>query len=142
MSYDIVGREKEIQELEYLMGTGKSEFLAVYGRRRVGKSFLINEVYGSAMAFRTVGIYIKNEDMTEESYRQEQLKHSRCSSSCSGASVPSVRWFFWMNYLGWLVPNRLNSLRNSAFSGTILPLSRGISCLWCAEVLRAGCLTM
>lgn len=75
MSYDIVGREKEIQELEYLMGTGKSEFLAVYGRRRVGKSFLINEVYGSAMAFRTVGIYIKNEDMTEESYRQEQLKH-------------------------------------------------------------------
>ena len=41
MSYNIVGGEKEIKELEYLMGTDKSEFLAVYGRRRVGKSFLM-----------------------------------------------------------------------------------------------------
>ena len=75
MNYNIIGREKEISELEYLMCTDKSEFLAVYGRRRVGKSFLVDEVYGSAMAFRTVGVFIKNEEMTEESYRQEQLKH-------------------------------------------------------------------
>lgn len=75
MNYNIIGREKEISELEYLLGTDKSEFLAVYGRRRVGKSFLVDEVYKSAIAFRTVGVFIKSEELTEESYRQKQLKH-------------------------------------------------------------------
>lgn len=37
MSYNIIGRKKEISELEYLISTDKSEFLAVYGRRRVGR---------------------------------------------------------------------------------------------------------
>jgi len=75
MNYNIIGREKEILELETLLQTEKSEFLSVYGRRRVGKSYLIDEVYGSNMTFRAVGIYIKNNDLTEENYRQEQLKH-------------------------------------------------------------------
>lgn len=48
MNYNIIGREKEISELEYLMGSDKSEFLAVYGRRRVGKSFLVDEVFGGS----------------------------------------------------------------------------------------------
>lgn len=33
MCYNIVGREKEISELEYLKSTDKSEFQAVYGRK-------------------------------------------------------------------------------------------------------------
>ena len=49
-----------------MLGTDKSEFLAVYGRRRVGKSFLVDEVYKSAIAFRTVGVFIKSEELTEE----------------------------------------------------------------------------
>ena len=53
-----------------MLGTDKSEFLAVYGRRRVGKSFLVDEVYKSAIAFRTVGVFIKSEELTEESYRR------------------------------------------------------------------------
>ena len=80
MNYNIIGREKEISELQYLLGTDKSEFLAVYGRRRVGKSFLVDEVYKSAIAFRTVGVFIKSEELTEESYRQKQLKHFLTSS--------------------------------------------------------------
>lgn len=34
MTYKIIGRKKEISELEYLMGTDKSEFLD--GRSHVG----------------------------------------------------------------------------------------------------------
>ena len=96
MSYSIIGREKEIKELEYLMGTDKSEFLAVYGRRRVGKSFLIDTVYGSSIAFRTVGIYIKNEDLTEESYRQEQLKHFYSSLLDYGLPRDTPRPASWL----------------------------------------------
>ena len=37
-------------------GSGKAEFVAVYGRRRVGKTFLINEVLGDYMAFHHTGL--------------------------------------------------------------------------------------
>ena len=40
---NIVGREKEIKELTELYESGKAEFVAVYGRRRVGKTFLVDE---------------------------------------------------------------------------------------------------
>lgn len=35
----IIGREKEIEEFMHLYDSGKAEFVAIYGRRRVGKTF-------------------------------------------------------------------------------------------------------
>lgn len=34
---DIIGREPELETLKYLYDSQKFEFLAIYGRRRVGK---------------------------------------------------------------------------------------------------------
>ena len=53
---NIVGREQEIKELERLYSTGHSEFVAVYGRRRVGKTFLIKEVFKERMSFWHTGL--------------------------------------------------------------------------------------
>ena len=47
----IIARKQELSILEKLYNSGKSEFLAIYGRRRVGKTFLIREY------FRDKGIY-------------------------------------------------------------------------------------
>jgi AAA+ ATPase superfamily predicted ATPase len=47
----IIARQEELKILENLYGSGKAEFLAIYGRRRVGKTFLIREF------FREKGIY-------------------------------------------------------------------------------------
>lgn len=44
----IIGREKEIAELNELYHSDKSEFVAVYGRRRVGKTFLVDEAWAGA----------------------------------------------------------------------------------------------
>ena len=74
-NYHLIGREKEIAELERLLRSEKSEFLAIYGRRRVGKSYLIQEVYGSQMAFSTVGVYFRKNKRSALSYRKEQLLH-------------------------------------------------------------------
>ena len=49
---DIIGREAEIATLERLYKSTKSEFVAIYGRRRIGKSYLVSEVYGSKMNHR------------------------------------------------------------------------------------------
>lgn len=41
----IVGRVREVQKLNAFYQSPKAEFLAVYGRRRVGKTFLIQSVF-------------------------------------------------------------------------------------------------
>ena len=52
----IIGRTKEIQKLDALLSGKKSEFLAVYGRRRVGKTFLIREFFGYTFDFQVSGL--------------------------------------------------------------------------------------
>ena len=52
----IIGRKQEIAELTRRYESGRAEFIAVYGRRRVGKTFLINEVLGDGMVFRHTGL--------------------------------------------------------------------------------------
>ena len=51
----IIGREKEKQLLTSLLKSKKPEFLAVYGRRRVGKTFLIREFFQNSFAFQLTG---------------------------------------------------------------------------------------
>lgn len=69
----IIGRKEEIKTLEKYLKSSKSEFVAIYGRRRVGKSYLVEEVYKDKIAFRAIGAYTKERD--EKSYKQTQLDH-------------------------------------------------------------------
>lgn len=52
----IIGRKQEIAELRRTLNSGRAEFVAVYGRRRVGKTFLINEVLRDYITFRHTGL--------------------------------------------------------------------------------------
>lgn len=45
MKKNIEGREIEIEKLENYIASRKSEFIAIYGRRRVGKTFLVKELF-------------------------------------------------------------------------------------------------
>ena len=47
----IIGRESELAEFQKIYDSGKSEFVVVYGRRRVGKTFLIREYFKQEFAF-------------------------------------------------------------------------------------------
>jgi len=77
----IVGRNKEINELNNLYNSGKAEFLVVYGRRRVGKTFLIDESMDGKITFRHAGlspVEIENLQLDEQqrkSILKQQLKH-------------------------------------------------------------------
>lgn len=53
---DIIGREKEINQLNKIRASSKSEFVAVYGRRRVGKTFLVREYFGYRFDFQLTGL--------------------------------------------------------------------------------------
>lgn len=52
----VIGRKQEIAELRRHLESGRAEFIAVYGRRRVGKTFLVNEVFRDYMVFHHTGL--------------------------------------------------------------------------------------
>jgi uncharacterized protein len=53
---NIIGRFHQQQRLTELMQSGQSEFIAVYGRRRTGKTFLIREYFNYEFSFYTSGL--------------------------------------------------------------------------------------
>lgn len=52
-----IGREKEQRLLKEYIASDQSEFVAVYGRRRVGKTFLIQQVVGEDYVFYAAGMH-------------------------------------------------------------------------------------
>ncbi len=55
----IIGRNSEKKELEDAFNSNNAEFIAVYGRRRVGKTFLIKNFFQGkkCLYFQMTGIY-------------------------------------------------------------------------------------
>ena len=62
MDKNFIGREAEIRTLRNICDSGKAEFVAVYGRRRVGKTYLIQQFFSSGFAFSATGIIDGNRD--------------------------------------------------------------------------------
>ena len=52
----IIGREKEQRELLSLLDKENPQFCAVYGRRRVGKTYLIRETFNYQFCFQHTGV--------------------------------------------------------------------------------------
>jgi uncharacterized protein len=63
----LIGREYETEKLNRLLVPGKPEFLAVYGRRRVGKTFLIRQHLKDNIVFDFTG--------TKDGSTENQLKN-------------------------------------------------------------------
>ena len=45
MARKIIGRKREILQLENIAKSDKAELVAVYGRRRIGKTYLVKEFF-------------------------------------------------------------------------------------------------
>lgn len=57
----IIGRKNELETLDRVYKSNKSEFLIVYGRRRVGKTFLVNQRFSEVFSFKmTAGANLTN----------------------------------------------------------------------------------
>ncbi len=69
----MIGRTEEIKIIRAAYESNHSEFVAVYGRRRVGKTFLVNEVFNYRFAFHAAGIEDGSRKMQLAAFR-ESLK--------------------------------------------------------------------
>lgn len=62
MDKDFIGREEELRLLKTIKASGKAEFVAVYGRRRVGKTYLIQQFFNNQFSFSATGIIEGNKE--------------------------------------------------------------------------------
>lgn len=67
----MIGRKSESRILQEAYEADESRFVAIYGRRRVGKTFLVNEMFGGRYAFQHTGV--------EKVGTKEQLAYFRDS---------------------------------------------------------------
>lgn len=83
----MIGRRKELDDLAEYCQSGKAELVCVYGRRRVGKTYLMENAFGGEFAFSATG--------SEDKRGRTQLKvfHSALREfGCRERAVPSD-WF-------------------------------------------------
>ncbi len=66
----MVGRTKEIAELEKLYSSKKAELVAIYGRRRVGKTYLVNECFKERFFFKHAGLAPDESTSSNQTERQ------------------------------------------------------------------------
>lgn len=82
---EIIGRKQEILELEDLYSNGRSEFVVLYGRRRIGKTFLVNELFGDRFTFSHTAL--SPVEMAGKDLMRMQLRHFTHSLIRYGAEI-------------------------------------------------------
>ena len=86
----IIGRKREKELLEHLLSSGRAEFFALYGRRRVGKTYLVRNFFAEAncVFFHITGI--QNGSLAEQ---LEQFVKQIGDTFYDGAALaPCRRW--------------------------------------------------
>lgn len=72
----LVGRKRQIEMLDSIMDSREAEFVVVYGRRRVGKTFLVNAYFNDSYTFKLTGLARKG--------KQDQLANFKISMNRYG----------------------------------------------------------
>lgn len=87
MAQTIIGREKEKEKLDKILQSNQSEFLALYGRRRVGKTFLVRQYLKNNLVFDISGTKDGTKDQqllnffSEYLYRTGRQKETQAPQS-------------------------------------------------------------
>jgi uncharacterized protein len=71
---NIIGRIEEQQEFKRIMASQKSEFVTVFGRRRIGKTFLVREYFNDAFALHVTGLNKVNKSKQIDNFYMQLLK--------------------------------------------------------------------
>ena len=99
----MIGRTREEKELNELYDSGRAELIAIYGRQRVGKTYLVDEVFSGRITFRHAGLSPADEDA--KGLLQAQLSHFYNSLDLHGME-PQEKPKSWLDAF-LLLENRL-----------------------------------
>ena len=73
----LIGRYKEKERLQGCLESDHSEFVIVYGRRRIGKTFLIKEFFKNRFAFHFVGSHNQPKEQQLENFAYNLQKAAK-----------------------------------------------------------------
>ncbi|MBR0163326.1 MAG: ATP-binding protein [Lachnospiraceae bacterium] len=82
----MIGRKEEISVLEDCLRSKRPEFLIVYGRRRVGKTYLVREYFNHRFSFYATGISGQN------TKKQIKVFHEALSEYGDTSEKPPADW--------------------------------------------------
>lgn len=114
MKENIIGRKNEIRHLLQYIDSNRSEFIVIYGRRRVGKTFLVKELFGDSFSFRITGIeqattrdQLGNFDMSLQNYYPSATQATTWSEAFRQLekyleSLPEGNKILFFDELPWL----------------------------------------
>ena len=66
----LIGRERECEELEWALKSQRSELVVLYGRRRVGKTFLVRRFFGDTYSFHYVGAHKQKKEVQLQNFKE------------------------------------------------------------------------
>lgn len=95
MTNKIIGREKEIALLDKAMTSERAEFLAIYGRRRVGKTFLIYEHLKDEIVFSLSGVFERPMKVQLGNFFSEYIRYTDGKQQ----TTPPKNWSEAFSYL-------------------------------------------
>ena len=82
----LIGREREIKELTRLKESSQAEFVVLYGRRRVGKTFLVRSFFDDKFTFYCTGL-------AQGTRKQQLANFGKMLSEYNGHAVQPKDWF-------------------------------------------------
>lgn len=72
----LIGRERECEELKWAMDSHRSELVVLYGRRRVGKTFLVRRFFNDTYCFHYVGAHNQKKSIQLQNFRESLVRYS------------------------------------------------------------------
>lgn len=111
----IVGRKREIEELKSIYQRRQAQLVAVYGRRRVGKTYLVRELFKEQFAFYHTGV--SPLELKDGNLLEAQLKAFNSSLIRYGAKVEArpKDWMEAFDRLSTLLSTQDNNQRQVVF---------------------------
>lgn len=91
----IIGRTQELALLDKIMASDRAEFLAVYGRRRVGKTYLISEHLKAHIVFSFSGSFEQPTKQQLGNFFREYIRFTKGTQE----STPPKDWGTAFSYL-------------------------------------------
>ena len=72
----LIGRTRELEELRWSMESHRSELIVIYGRRRVGKTFLVRRFFDDTYSFHYVGAHRQKRNVQLQNFRESLMRYN------------------------------------------------------------------
>jgi len=72
----LIGRERECEELKWAYESKRSELVILYGRRRIGKTFLVRRFFNDRYTFYYVGAHRQKKNVQLQNFREMLIRYS------------------------------------------------------------------